>query len=230
MAHLSKDSDSMSENGFSFLLLLSLFLSVPAFYTPSTPSPTVSPSIFTHRSVTHSLSLLTSPFLVFLHSFFPWLFWVPLPSLLLLLLKPRDAAHLTAAAVSRACLSPCVAATTAVNLFQTRCLFYSLALSRGRKTGGRPNEKAKGLLVFFNRSLPLFSPNKKTRLTVGSGCCPVWWRRISPLTACRSFSYHLPASFNLYFRWGGGTGDTNNVEETPVDASQADAIFNSEGI
>lgn len=92
-------------------------------------------SIFTHRSVPHSLSLLTLPFLVFLHSFFPWLFWVPLPSLLLLLLllKPRDTAHLTAAPVNRARLSPCVAATTAVNLVQTRCLFYSLALLRGKK-------------------------------------------------------------------------------------------------
>lgn len=47
-------------------------------------------------------------------------------------------------------LSPCVAATTAVNLVQTRCLFYSLALSRGRKKKReRPNKKAKGLLVFL---------------------------------------------------------------------------------
>lgn len=83
----------------------------------------------------------------FFHGFFGCLF--PFSSLLLLL-KPRDAAHLTAVAVSRACLSPCVAATTAVNLVQTRCLFYSpspLSLSRGRKKkkrrGGGQNETAK---------------------------------------------------------------------------------------
>lgn len=122
------------------------------------------PSVPTALSLSLSLSLLTLPFLVFLHSFFPWLFWVPLPSLSLLLLKPRDAAHLTAAAVYRARLSPRVAATTAVNLVQTRCLFYSLALSRGRKKkeGGRLNKKAKGLLglpmgVFL--SSPLLAPH-----------------------------------------------------------------------
>lgn len=159
-----------------------LFLPSASLAPPPTHSLSLSPSIFTHHSVTHSLSLslslslLTLPFLVFLHSFFPWLFWVPLPSLssLLLLLKPRDAAHLTAAAVNRARLSPCVAATAAVNLVQTRCLFYSLALSRGRKKrkGRGQIRKQTGLLGALDGSLPLFTPNKKTRLTVGSGCCP----------------------------------------------------------
>lgn len=145
-----------------FLVPASLSLPLPASFSES-----LALHLYPPRCHTFSPSLLTLPFLLLLHSFFPWLFWVPLPSLLLLLLlKPRDAAHLRAAAVYRACLSPCVAATTAVNLVQTRCLFYSLALSEAekKKKRERPNKKAKDLLHFlFDGSLPLFTTDLKKK-------------------------------------------------------------------
>lgn len=125
---------------FQFHLLFlsfSFFLSPRLSHLPPTHSLSLSPAVFTHHSVTLTLSpcwlcpsLCSSTH--FFHGFFGCLFALS-SLLLLLLLKPRDAAHLTAVAVNRARLSPCVAATAAVNLVQTRCLFYSLALSRGRE-------------------------------------------------------------------------------------------------
>lgn len=100
---------SWSVSVFLFFLVPPVCL-LASLTSPSTRS--VSPYVFTHHSVTLSLSLSLShcwlcPSLCssthFFHGFFGCLF--PLSSLLLLLLKPRDAAHLTAAAVSRACLS-----------------------------------------------------------------------------------------------------------------------------
>lgn len=129
----------------SFLLVLSVSLLSP-------PTQSLALHLYPPCCHTFSPSLLTLPFLALLHSFFPWLFWVPLSSLLPLLLLKGDAAHLTAAAVNRACLSPCVAATTAVNLVQTRCLFYSPALSQKqekRKEIGQIR-KQNASLVFFS--------------------------------------------------------------------------------
>lgn len=127
---------------------------------PASFSESLALHLYPPRCHTFSPSLLTLPFLLLLHSFFPWLFWVPLPSLLLLLLlKPRDAAHLRAAAVYRACLSPCVAATTAVNLVQTRCLFYSLALSEAEKKRKERGQirKQKTFFIFFSMGVFLSS-------------------------------------------------------------------------
>lgn len=133
---------------FLFLLCTSLPLSPTSPLILSRP-PSL-PTTLSQLSLSLSLSrcwlcpsLCSSTH--FFHGFFGCLF--PLSSLLLL--KPRDAAHLTAEAVSRARLSPCVAATTAVNLVQTRCLFYFLTLSRGRKKGVSQMRKQKTFWVCF---------------------------------------------------------------------------------
>lgn len=68
----------LSSSPHLFLFAISVTTPPFSFLSPLTPPP--SPSIFTLHSVTHSLSLLTLPFLVLLHSFFPLLFWVPLSS------------------------------------------------------------------------------------------------------------------------------------------------------
>lgn len=155
----------------SFLLVLSVSL-------PSPPTQSLALHLYPRCCHTFSPSLLTLPFLVLLHSFFPWLFWVPLPSLLPLLLLKGDAAHLTAAAVNRACLSPCVAATTAVNLVQTRCLFYSPALSQKqekRKEIGQIG-KQNASLVFFSMGVFHSSTIQWVMGVVGDECITLFFR------------------------------------------------------